>query len=169
MDQADEAQESKRNIGFSVPHDRPDFLAAFGVVAILSGHVDYLLKMMIRNLGHMPFQQARKHTARWSSSRLREKVLKLAKLTNMAPASCAELTALLARCEGLSEKRNALIHGLIGEELDGNYVVASDVGRFEPLPTVGDLKDWADALIDLRGELNRFLVATIWPHVGREF
>ena len=51
-EEADEAAEAKRHITFSVPDDQV-LLSVFGEVAILHGHVDYMLKMFIKNLTGM--------------------------------------------------------------------------------------------------------------------
>jgi hypothetical protein len=162
-DEAEEAREAKRHITFSVPDD-PVLLAAFGEVSILHGHVDYMLKMFIKNLTGMTLQGTRGYTARWSSKRLREKVLKLA--TKLPAEDASDLSALIDRCEDLSEKRNSLIHGLIGKEGDGEHVMASDIGRFAPLPSTAEINTWAHDLENLRSEMVGFLTMVIW-RLGR--
>lgn len=60
---ADEATEAKRHIVFSGPGDT-EWLAAYGMVSVFHGHVDHVLKMMIKNLSGKSWQEARVYTAR---------------------------------------------------------------------------------------------------------
>jgi hypothetical protein len=153
------------DVTFSIPDD-PPWLAAVGEVALLHGHVDYMLKMFIKNLAGLPWQEARNHTARWSSSSLRKEVLKLGRRLP-TDASRAELTALMGRHEDLSGKRHSNIHALIGkEEGDGEHVMADDTGPFGPRPSVDELNDLCDELQKLRDDLVIFLRYTIRPHTG---
>jgi hypothetical protein len=154
------------DVTFSIPND-PPWLAAVGEVAILHGHVDFMLKMFIKNLTGRTRQEALDFTARWSSWKLREEVLELGKKLP-SDASRAGLTALMDRHKDLTDKRNSIIHALIGkEERDGEHVMASDTGAFGPRPSVEELNGWCDQLEKLRNELVKFLTRTIWLHIGR--
>jgi hypothetical protein len=164
----DEAAEAKRHIGFAIPEDSA-LLAAFGELAISHTQLDYVWRMMIKNLDGLAFQKAREETARVSSFRLREWVLKSAGNAALPAEDLATLQKFVNRAEALAERRNGMIHGLVGKELDGEYVIASDIGMFDVLPTAAQVTYWARCLQQLRDEANRFSAEVIWPHVGRRF
>jgi hypothetical protein len=103
--------EETRHIVF---HDSTDqeLLAVIGSVAMAHGHVDYMLKMAIKNFKGKSIQQARVTTARVPSWKLRRGVLNAAQEKQLPVAHMSRLEQLLERCKLASDKRNAVIHGI---------------------------------------------------------
>lgn len=155
-DEVDEAAEAKRHITFSVPDD-PSLLAAIGELSIRHVHVDYMLKIMIKNFSGMALQPARIGLMRVPSWKLRKRVMELARDKGLPSRETALLEGLIETCRTLTSKRNRIAHGLVGKELDGDHVMAGDVGAFGPMPTLTELQQWSGQLEALRITMVDFL------------
>jgi hypothetical protein len=126
-------------VGYHVPEDTR-LLAALGEISIRHGHLDHILKMMIRTFTEVTPQEAMDATARVGSWSLRDRVKKLARNKLGDGAALVKLQALLERCSRMTDRRNALIHILCGEDTDGNPVAATeDLAIWKPMPSVPDL------------------------------
>ena len=129
----------KLTVGYHVPEDR-ELLAALGEISIRHGHLDHILKMMIRTFTELTPQEVMDATAKETSWYLRDCVKRLARSKLGTGAALVKLQALLERCRRITERRNALIHVLCGVDEDGNPVAATeDLDTWEPFPPVPDL------------------------------
>jgi hypothetical protein len=102
---------------FGLPHD-PAVLQALGVVAIRQGHLDRMLRMTYKILAELPAGQALDETLRESSSALRKRIHKVATQRLGDGATLVKLQALLDRAKSATDKRNELMHGVCGREVD---------------------------------------------------
>jgi hypothetical protein len=145
--------QDQRLIGFHIPEDE-ELLAAFGVVSIRHGHLDYLLKMTIRQLTGLSVDDARDAMAYENSSSLRKRIKRFAR---QAIGDCPELLklqALMERCKRATEKRNLLMHNVYVKVVDGDPMMTGRDGTYHALPTVDELDNLSDELKALGEELN---------------
>ena len=140
------------------------WLAGIGKLTLANTQVSFVVRMMIKTFLRLGYQEGREKTKRMAAGRLREFVVDLAAASNLPCQSRAGLDDLMARWHTLATKRNQLSHGLVGKELDGDHVIADDVGRFEPMPKAGDIEDAVDRMIHLRDDLNKFHTESVRRH-----
>src|SRR4051812_27654762 len=111
------------------PHvpENPALLAAIGKVAVCHGLLDHVLRRMVKTLTGLTVEQADLALARDGSAMVREMVRRLAvRKFGRESAATLKIRAYLAKCESLTERRNATIHDLYCRELDGDPLV---IGR----------------------------------------
>jgi len=155
----------KVRVTFQVPNDA-EFLNAVGRVTICHAYLDYCLRMCIKSLFRLPYQDAFDATVREGSRGLRDRIRKLARMRLGEGPTLLKLQAQLKRCEDLTEKRNGLTHRIIidtgvNDERDVNesmllpYILqqAPDAS-WGPAPSAADLNELAEALAALANELN---------------
>ena len=138
---------------FHVPEDK-ELLVAFGEVSLRHEHLNHMLRMTIKTLARLEVTEALDATAYDSSSRLRELIRKLARQRLGDGEALLKLQAILEQCKRATEKRNDLIHGVWGKELDGEPVRRGSNNTWRPLPTVAELKTLGDELLNLAAHLN---------------
>ena len=114
---------------FHVPAD-PEQLRAFGAVSIRHGHLDHVLRMTIKTLEGITPEQAMEKTKRIGSAKLRKWIRREALKVLGEGDAFDQLQALLSRCRDLTERRNDVIHGTIGKELDGEPQMRSEDNRW---------------------------------------
>jgi hypothetical protein len=85
---------------------------------------------------------------------LRDRIKTLARQRLGEGEALLKLQAILERCRRATEKRNDLIHSVVGKELDGEAVRRHSDNTWRALPTVEDLKAVAEELRVLTGSLN---------------
>ena len=138
---------------FHVPEDK-DLLAAFGEISLRHEHLNYILRMTIKTLARLEVAEALDATAYDSASRLRERVRRLARQRLGDGEALLKLQAILEQCKRATEKRNELIHGVWGKELDGEPFRRGSDHTWQPLPTIVELKSLGDELQTLAAHLN---------------
>lgn len=149
------AAKKKLTVGYHVPEDR-ELLAALGEISIRHGHLDHILKMMIRTFTEVTPQEAMDATARETSRYLRDCIKKLARSKLGTGAALVRLEALLERCRRVTERRNTLIHVLCGVDEDGNPVAATDdLDIWELFPLLQDLNALSIDMQKLVGDLKK--------------
>jgi len=122
-----------------VPED-PDWLRAFGRVAIVHAHLEHVLRMFIKTLANVTIEDALDATERETSSSLRDRAKKIARQRLGEGAPLIRVQALIARCKRATDQRNELIHNIIGSDWRGTKPAVFITGRkWGPLPTVADL------------------------------
>jgi hypothetical protein len=140
-------------IYFSIPDD-PRLLAAIAKVAITHGQLDLILKMTIKTLTNVTPKEARDATEFQSSRELRQRVKKLAKKRLGESDTLVRLEALLTRSRRATERRNALLHGIWAQELDGDAVHSKNGDEWAPPPKAEELETLAEELTNIANELN---------------
>lgn len=130
---------------FHVPRN-PELLAAVGEVALRHEHLNHALKMTVKSLAGVKPEDALAATRYASSRELRQRIRKLARKRLGEGAALIQLEAILARCEALTEERNALIHGVWAKYLDGEAYVHDWIREPAPIPTVEELRGLANEL-----------------------
>jgi hypothetical protein len=142
-----------RFISFAIPED-PEFLKAIGEVSICHGFLDHMLKMTIKTLAGLSVNEALDATERATAAVLRERVHKLARQRLGEGPALLKLEAILERCRRASASRNEIIHNVVGQELDREPLMRRSGNKWEPLPTVDELRALAVDLQTIAGELN---------------
>lgn len=114
-----------------------------------------MLRMTIKTLAELSVDDALDATQNNSSSALRERIRKLARQTIGEGPALLRLEAILERCHRATEKRNELIHSIVGRELDGEIAMLQKRDRtWAPVPPADDVKALAHEIISLAKELN---------------
>jgi hypothetical protein len=121
-----------------MPED-PAYLHAIGTVGVCHGFLDHMLRMTIRTLADLTVEDALDATQPNGSSVLRERVRNLARHAIGEGPALLRLEALLERCHRATEKRNELIHNIVGRDLDGEVPMMQKRDRtWAPLPPAED-------------------------------
>jgi hypothetical protein len=148
--------DKKPQVGFHIPVDNRELLAALGEISLRHGHIDHVMKLLIKTFSDVTIQEAMDATARESSWNLREWVKKLARDKLGKGPALVKVQALLERASRITERRNALVHILCGKDQDGNPVAATeDLTVWKPLPTVADLNALAADMAALRVDISK--------------
>ncbi|WP_300297343.1 hypothetical protein [Ferrovibrio sp.] len=129
--------------------DEPEVLAAIGRIALRHGQLDNQLKMLIRSLTGVSKEEALDATRRNGSSELRDRINKLARKRLGEGTPLVKLQALLTRAAQATEKRNQLLHGVWGTDLDGNLMIRGDTNNFDKAPSVEELEKLDDIIISI--------------------
>jgi hypothetical protein len=140
-------------ITFHVPDDQA-VLAAFGEVALRHEHMNHILKMTIKTLANLTVEEALAALEYESSSNLRDRVRNLARKRLGEGKALLKLQAIIGKCKQLTDRRNALIHGLWAQELDGEAHVRGAFGETAPTPTKDELKVLASEIQTITNHLN---------------
>jgi len=140
-------------VSFHVPADK-ELLTALGEVALRHEHMNHIIKMTIKSLAGISLSEAILATTYESSGQLRDRARKLARKRLGEGKALLRLQALLANCKKLTEKRNALMHGVWAQELDGEPQIRDAYGVAGPLPTAEELNNLAKEIEDLTNLLN---------------
>ena len=109
---------------------------------------------MVKSIAAVPQDVAMDATAGETAGRLRDQVRALGKRRLGESPEMVMLRALLTRSKRLSKRRNDLLHGLWGQELDGEPVYRAEGESFGPVPAVADLESLADELAALVNEMH---------------
>jgi hypothetical protein len=136
-----------------LPEDQ-QVLAAIGKIALRHGQLDYALKMAVRSLAGITTREAIDATARQSSRELRDRVRRLARKRFGEGEVLVRLDAVLERSRQATEKRNELLHGLWGTELDGGPVMRTHGHEFRAIPSTAEIEAAADDLAQVAKDLN---------------
>jgi hypothetical protein len=136
-----------------IPED-PAVLAAVGKIALRHGQLDHVLRMTIKSLTGVSIKEALDATARQGSRELRERIRKLARRRLGEGVALVRLEAILERCRRATEKRNDLLHGLWGHQLDGEPVMRTDDYELVAIPSVQELEAVAEALFQVATDLD---------------
>jgi hypothetical protein len=146
----------KLEVGFHIPVEDRELLAALGEISLLHGHIDHVMKLLIKTFSELTIQEVMDATARESSWNLREWVKKLARDRLGKGTALAKVLALLERASRITERRNAFVHILCGKDQDGNPAAAAqDLTVWKPLPTVADLDALSADMKTLRLDISR--------------
>jgi hypothetical protein len=142
-----------RFIYFHLPD--PDHLAAIGGVSVCHGHLDHMLRMTIKTLSDLPLDEALLATERDGSSELRDTVKRLGRMQlGKGTVPFLKLCALLEKCRQATERRNEIVHAIVGTELDGAHVVKTSSNDWEQLPALDDINALAIEIQRLASDLN---------------
>ena len=135
-----------------VPSNR-DWLAAFGEVAILHEHLNYILRMTVKTLSDSRPHEAIELTEEDGYKGLRRRVRKLGReRLGEGTEALRKLDALLQRCQSLTCKRNEFIHSVLAEVEEEPQRLSKGV-RHAP-PTLDELAALARDIDALTAELN---------------
>jgi len=140
-------------ITLHVPEDNA-LLAAFGEVALRHEHLNYILRMTIKTLARLSVDEALDATVYDGSRQLRDRIRKLARQCLGEGESLLKLQALLERCRRATDKRNELMHGVWGKELDGEPLRRASDHSWHPLPSIDELRALANEIKALAEALN---------------
>jgi hypothetical protein len=156
---------SKLTVSFHVPEDKA-LLAALGDVSIRHGHLDHLLKMIIRRFTRATVQDVMDATAGHGSSKLRDRVKSLARREFGEGAALVKVQALMERAARITKRRNAVIHVLCGVDEDGNAVAATeDIANWKSMPTVNDVETLS---VDMQKLIDEITAArSMWGFIPR--
>jgi hypothetical protein len=142
-------------ITFHVPED-PALLEALGCVTVRHGHLDHVLRMVIKTLTETSVSDALAATKRVSSASLRDRIKKLAKAKLGDGPALVQLQALLERAKQVTDRRNELIHSLYAKHVEGDEaeLMQNEHNSWVPLPTVEVLRALDQEIKTLLQEVN---------------
>jgi len=135
----------------AVPND-PDVLAEIAQISICHGQLDYVLKMVFRDLTGLEINEALDATHRQGSVDIRRRVRALARKRFGESQALAKLDALLTRAARVTEKRNATLHPLWAMRLDEGPVVRRDDHTWET-PDLDQMRAVVDEFRILTAEI----------------
>jgi hypothetical protein len=138
---------------FHVPED-PALLAAFGEVTLRHEHLSHILRMTIKTLAGLSVEEALDATAFDGASVLRERLRKHARQRLGEGPALVKVQALVERCRRATDKRNAYVHSVWAQELDGQAKRRDSGNGWLPIPTVQELQALSQELLVLTQELN---------------
>ena len=140
---------------FAVPQDTA-LLEVLGKITVRHGHLDYVLRMVIKTLTETSVRDALDATKRENSSMLRDRIRRLAKARLGDGPALVQLQALLERAKRATERRNDLIHKLWAKGVggDGGHVIRDDDHSWTPVPTVEALQALELEIKGVQEELN---------------
>lgn len=141
-------------IYFAVPED-PQLLAAFGEVGVRHEQMTQILRMTIKSLENLTPEEAILATESDTASTIRRRILKLAEKRLGDGQALLKLQALVAECRHLSEKRNDLLHSVVGKQLDGDVKRRVRGNQWDDMPSVAELKDLSEKMHDVLQRLNQ--------------
>lgn len=142
-----------RFIYFELPE--PEYLVNVGGVSVCHGHLDHMLRMTIKTLSNLPLDEALLATERTASSELRDTVKRLAK-EQLGKGSVAflQVCALLERCRQVTDRRNEIVHAIVGMELDGVHLMKTSSNDWRKLPPKEDVEALAVDIQRLASDIN---------------
>jgi hypothetical protein len=138
---------------FHVPEDK-ELLAAYGELSLRHEHLTHILRMTIKTLARLEVSEALDATAYDGAARLRDRIKSLARQRLGEGEALLKLQAILERCKRATDKRNDLIHSVVGKELDGETFRQGNDHNWLPLPTVKELEALGEEISVLTGSLN---------------
>jgi ribonuclease BN (tRNA processing enzyme) len=143
-----------RMVMLHIPEDK-ELLAAFGAVAISHGHLDHVLKRVVKTLAGLTPAEADRALAYEPSSSVRRIAAKLAQ-NNFGKASpvTLKLKAILHECELLTEKRNDLLHSVVARQMDGKAKLLQADHSLRSMPAVKTLNRLAKQIQAVATEIN---------------
>jgi hypothetical protein len=148
-----EPNPSVRMMTFHIPDD--PILKALGWVSVAHAHLDYILRMTFKTLAEVPIDDALAATEGEGSAVLRDRLRKLAKEALGEGAALIKFQAVLHRCRLATERRNALVHGVIGQDLEGGDAqMRMREGTWTTVPTAAELEQLAKVITNLWQEIN---------------
>jgi len=138
----------------TMPTD-PEFLAAFGRVAIAHGQLEAVQRYLVRTLADLEMKAALDSTEGWRIADVRTRVRKLAKERNFPESILCRIDALLNTAGTLARERNELLHRIVQTDAAGNFVQLGSDQTWSPAPTVPDLDSLAAKIERHAFEINR--------------
>jgi len=142
-----------KTMNLHLPEDQK-LLAAFGRIAIVHEHLNHVLVLTIMTLAELMLEEAIDATRYDGSRQLRKRISRLARQRLGEGQPLLKLQALLTRCGRATEKRNELIHSVLAKEVGGDPKRRSVNHEWQELPTVGELNELGQELIDLLTDLS---------------
>lgn len=149
-----EAEQTRSpSVWMRIPSD-PKLLQAAGKVAIAHGHLEHILRMMVKTLARLDIDSALYATQNVGVSELRNTVKKLFKSVCSDEVPKQKLAALLGRSAVLTKKRNELIHRAWGQTDDDAWVVKGEHHDWGAPPTPDELESLAAEIADVTSRIN---------------
>jgi hypothetical protein len=142
-------------VHFSVP-ENTDLLIEMGTVGVWHSHLDYVLKMFIKSLTGVTIDEVRTATNFHGSAKLRTRIYKIARKRIRDDAAMIRVESLLERCRVVTERRNALVHGIYAQDRDGEPIMSGSDWSWKDLPTPDELKALSTDIKRLIDEINDF-------------
>lgn len=130
-----------RHVLFNIPTD-PSVLIAVGKVAIRHAHLEQVVRLARRSVTNETVEEALQFT----NTSFSDVVKKLRKAAGSAAAEktpSVRFLALIEAAVAASDERNRLMHGLWGEELDGDFVFSTRGQTFNAPPTAATIETLA--------------------------
>ncbi|MGH7485161.1 MAG: hypothetical protein ACREMY_06090 [bacterium] len=140
-------------IRLHIPDDS-DWLQAVARVAITHSHLDHILRLTIKTLAGVTGTEALDATERDGSTRLRDRIRKLARRKLGEGQPLVKLQAILRRCARVTLQRNKLMHNIVTRGEDGEPRQKTDDHELKPLPSLLDLGTLLVDITNLVGELD---------------
>lgn len=137
-----------------IPDDK-EVLMLVGAVALRHGHMDHILRLMVKTLEGLTISEALDATEDENFSDICRLVKRLTKMKLGTSNAQLRVNALVQRALRASRKRNELLHSLWAADMDNAPFIRTDnAAGFKAIPTVAELKDLADRMEQVTGELN---------------
>lgn len=143
--------------------DDPEFLKQYARASMLHAVLDNALKMFIRSLNRSGIDEALEYIGYKGAAKLRKQIVELATALFGQGEALDVVLGFMKRCEGISERRNDLLHSPIGRERDGcAFFMRSRGGNtWVELPKSDVLKALADETLALVQEMNHERISGI--------
>lgn len=142
------------NITITFAFPDKEVLSAIGRLAIISGHLDYILKMTFKSLKGISIVEALQHTNKKTGTVLRKKVIDLAKERLVSGAALEELLNFIDRAWSAAEKRNQYIHNLWARQNYDQLLLQQDDLNWRTAPTKDEIDDIINEISNILVELN---------------
>jgi hypothetical protein len=123
----------------------PEVLEALGLAAVRHAYLDRMLAMVIRSLSGASVADVLKATKHLGSRKLRERVGDLARDALDDGPERIRLESLLEDCAAATQVRNAFVHGVAGQCLDGGPVFV-DGEAIREAPSAADIRQLAETI-----------------------
>ncbi len=138
---------------FDIPDD-PKQLQAWGEVMLRHSHLDCSLRVSIKTLTGVAIREAVDGTEFTRSTELRSRIRKLARDALGGGEALVRFEALLERCRRVTERRNDLIHNIVGREVDGDIKMRTVDHSWRDVPSIEELNALSGEMVQLTYELN---------------
>jgi len=131
----------------------PPSLQALGLVAVRHGQLEYALRMTIKSLTGLDVREALSETAYVGAKRLRERILNMAKAKVAQSSDIENLAELIDRSATVTQRRNAVLHGLYVQEVDRKPMLFEN-DAWRPVPTPDELNALATEIATITQDIH---------------
>jgi hypothetical protein len=131
----------------------PSSLQALGLVAVRHGQLEYALRMTIKSLTGLDVREALSGTAYVGAKRLRERILKTARAKVVQNSDIENLAELIDRSATVTERRNAVLHGLYAQEVNCQAMLFEN-DAWRPVPTPDELNALATEIATITQDIH---------------
>ena len=124
-------------------------------MAVAHGHLELVQKFLVRSLAGVSMIDALNSTEFERISDVQKTVKKLARSRQFPEHIMVRLRSLLNKATSLSRKRNEFVHRAVQMNRQGQLVQKRDDHTWGPAPTLEDLDELSQEILQLSKEINQ--------------